>query len=540
MKHAVNILIICFFLVTSMLKAQQPKPLQPLLAEVRESFIQNALQLRKDENFYAAIQQLDSIIANNASDAQVLLFKGDLLLQSKRFGEAVLTYQKLLPLKYEITIVRISLSYALFMNHHPAKALSAAKDAWEQNRTNTNAVVNYFNAMLWNIKVKEAGSFLQAQRQLLSNAQAMVLDARLYTTGGNYKKGLHFYDTLVKSFPDKYYAKEYAEVLLGKKEFKQAEETMKSREQIFTKKEYTEFRQKVNATKMQQAGTEFVYFKDVAKNVRIENNFWWQQGEGNAYRFGVKTGLSKITSILNEKTNAQFVHVTINERWSKSLSGQTDFHLQRIEPTGIKAFTGLTGRQTIQYQPNDRRMIGVFYGSEILNFTASLLEKNIRSDDFGYVTHILLSGKNGFYSQGSFGMLNDNNNKYQFFGSLYHLFRTEPTLKGGFNFSALHYKDSTIKTYFSPNTYLSTEIFADYSTALPNQSKFFLQLQGGIGTQKIEQQQWQPNYRFQADLQLRLNRLVTSLRYQTSNVASSTGTGYKFNWYTLAAVYKFK
>jgi tetratricopeptide (TPR) repeat protein len=526
-------------LVSISIKAQSVANIQTLSAETREQYIQKALLLRKEENYAGAIQQLDSILKYKKTDAPILLFKGDLQLQSKLYKNAVETYTQLLPLNYESTIAQINLSYALFMNHKPAKALQNAQNAWQQNKTNTSAVVNYFNAQLWNIKTREAGKFLQEQQHLLSPAQVLVLKARLFTTGGNYNKGLQYYDSLVTAYPDKYYVQEYSEVLLGKKEIKQADQKMKAGKQLFSASEYNVFTQKLNAAKLQNAGTEFVYFKDVAKNIRIENIAWWQQRDGQVYRFRVSAGVSRITSAQNEKTNTQFAHVTINERWSKAWTGQSDLHLQLIQPSASNSFIGLTGKQTVQYQPNDRRMVGLSYSSDILNFTASLLEKNIRSSSISYVTHLMIDGKTGFYSQGGYGFLTDKNKSVQFFGSLYRLFRTEPTLKAGLNFSALHYKDNSITNYFSPNRYLSTELFADYSTPLPMLSKFYLQLQAAAGLQKIEEQKWDPAFRFQSELGYRLTHFETSLKYQTSNVAASSGAGYKFNWFTLKLAWRW-
>lgn len=475
MKAIKAILLLILVIDAANLAAQNSFVKKELSPEIREQYIQKANQYRKEENYAAAIVQLDSILADNPGDAGILLFKGDLKLQSNLFSEAVETYKRLLPLNFEATITRINLSYALFMNHQPAKALQFAKLAWEKDSSNPNAIVNYFNAMLWNIKTKDAGDFLKQQQHLLTQAQVLVLKARLYTTSGDFNNGLHFYDSLVKAYPNKFYAQEYAEVLLGKKEIQQSSGIVKSHDTLFSANEYKVLQQKLKAAQLQNAGTEFVYFKDVAKNVRIENSLWWQQRDGKKYRFRVSAGMSKFTSAQDEITYAQFGHVGITERWNKKWSGQTDVHLQLIQPTGGKSFSGLTGKQTVQYQPNDRRMFGLTYSTDILNFTASLLGKNIRSNSLGYVTHILITGKTGFYSQGSWAVLNDKNQYQQFFGSLYHLFRTEPTLKAGVNFSAVHYKDNTIKTYFSPNKYFSTETFVDYSTALPMLSKFYFQ-----------------------------------------------------------------
>jgi len=534
-----RIILILIFFHTALNSIAQVNEPTPLSGEKREQYIQRAIQLRKEENYAAAIMQLDSILAHNTKDAGILLFKGDLKLQSKLYSDAVETYKALLPLNYEKTITQINLSYALFMNHQPAKALSFAEKAWDENKRNSNAIVNYFNAMLWNIKTKEASVFLQAQDSILTSAQRLVLKARLFTTSGNYNEGLKYYDSLVKAYPEKYYVQEYAEVLLGKKEIGQSSEIMQNAKELFSANEYKAYEQKLKATRLQNAGTEFVYFKDVAKNIRIENSIWWQQNENRTYRFRLSAGTATYTSALKEKTTAQFGHIHIDEKWSRAWSGETDLHLQLIQPSNGDHFTGITGQQSVKYQPNDRRMFGAYYSSDILNFTASLLGNNIRSNNVGYITHIMLSGKTGIYSQGSTGFLTDKNQRYQFFGSLYHLFRTEPTLKAGLNFSALHFKDSSIKNYFSPNRYLNTEVFADYSTALPMLSKFYLQLQAAAGMQKIERQKWDPAFRFQTELGLRLKHFETSFKYQTSNVASAAGTGYKFNWFTMKLVWKW-
>ena len=65
----------------------------------RERFVQKATELRQLEDYNGAVQQLDSILLHNPVDAPILLFKGDLLLQGKRFANAAATYKQLLPLQ---------------------------------------------------------------------------------------------------------------------------------------------------------------------------------------------------------------------------------------------------------------------------------------------------------------------------------------------------------------------------------------------------------------------------------------------------------
>ncbi len=532
-------LTLLFIFYAALIIGQTDTNIQPLSNEERETYIQEALKLRKGEDYFGAIQQLNTILYHNPSDSGALLFKGDLQLQSNNFGQAVQTYRKLLPMGYESTIVKINLSYALFKNHRPAKALNYARSAWQNDQSNPRAIINLFNALLWNIKTKEAGEFLEKYKGLLKPDDILVLKARLFTVKGNYKKGLNYYDSLSRTYPSKYYILEYSEVLLGKKEIDFSEQVMKKFDTLFTANEMKTFMNKHKASQLQNAGTEFVYFKDVGDNVRYENIVWWQAREGKTYRIRLSAGTTRLTSALNEKTSTMFGHLNIEERWNKAWTGTTDLHFQVIKPEGSKSFNGLTGSQTVKFQPNDRRMFGLVLSSEILSFTSSLLSKKIRSYNLGYVTHILVSSRVGIYSAGSAGILTDNNQRYEFFGSLYYLFRTEPTLKSGLNFSALHFADSTIKIYFSPNRFLSTEIFVDFTTPLPKLSKFYLNAQGAAGLQRIEMLDPEPAFRFQTELGFRLAHFEAAASYRTSNVASSSGTGYKFDWVTFRVLWKW-
>jgi Tfp pilus assembly protein PilF len=507
--------------------------------EAKNKLVERANKYRAEGNYDAAIIQLDSILAANPKDAGILLYKGDLKLQSKRFKDAIDVYRSILPLNFEKTIVQINLSYALFMNHHPAQALAYAQKAWEENKTNNSAIVNHFNAMLWNIQDKKAKQFLNSQTSQLSPAQNLVLNARLETTRGNFKKGLELYDSLVQLYPNKHYLMEYVEVLIGKKELKTARILLKTNDSFLSPNELKSMEEKLEIAQQQRVGSELVYFSDVAKNNRLETNIFWQQGEGKPYRLGIKAGNIITTSALDEKTTTQFGHITLYEKWGKSWKGQTELKVQQIQTSDSNHFTAILGEQSIKYQPNDRRMVGVYFSSEMLNFTASLIGQNVRSHNLGYVTHIMLNGKTGIYSQGSWGSLNDNNQRYQFFGSLYRLIRTEPTLKTGINFSALHFTDSKKEGYFAPNRFLSTEVFTDYSTALTSTSKYYFTIQAAAGLQKIETQNWDPAFRLQTEVGYRVKHFETSLKYQTSNVAAANGTGYRFNWFTMNLVWKW-
>lgn len=526
-------IIACFLtLLLTLLNKSYSQEIQKLTAQQREDFIQKANNKRALNQYIEASIFLDSILMHQSNDAPILLYKGDLMLQANLFSKAAKVYLQLIPLNYETTITKINLSYALFMSHKPKQALKYAKNAWENNKTNTNAIINFFNAQLWNINTTSAKAFLKEQQHNLTNNQVHILLARLYTTKGNFTEGLKFYDSATKANDSKFYIQEYVDVLIGKKEYLKAQQIIEANKTKFQVNELNTLLQKLNAKKNQFAGTEISYFTDIANNIRFENKYWWQQGDGNKYQLKMALGFGSIQSNKINKSSTQFAQIQINENWSSTLKGETNFDFHKITTDNQNNFNVFTAQQLIKYQPNDRRMIGLFVKRELLNFTSSLLNQGITSTSYGYITHLILKDKIGFYSEGSHSSISDKNKKLQVFGSLYTLLRTEPTIKTGINFTALHFSDSSIKNYFSPNQYLHSELFVDFSTPLPQTNNYFLQLQIASGFQKIENKKWENASRLQAEIGYRKKRIETTLKFQTSNVSSNNGTGYSFYWYT--------
>jgi len=79
----------------------------------------------------------------------------------------------------------------------------------------------------------------------------------------------------------------------------------------------------------------------------------------------------------------------------------------------------------------------------------------------------------------------------------------------------------------------------DYSTPLPLISKLALKVQGAAGIQKIENKAWESAFRTQVELNYRLADFDFGLNGQFSNVASASGTGYRFHYVTLRVSKKF-
>ncbi len=532
------LMLFVFFGLSNTLFAQSDSTFK-LSTQEREVFITKANKSRTTEDYSSTINFLDTILLANPQDAPILLYKGDVLLQSKKFKEAAQTIKKILPLNYKNTAAKINLSYALFMHHRPQQALAYAQEAYEQEPKNKGAIVNYFNALLWNVKTKEANVFLQSQYDSLSSDQQLILQARLNMTKGDFNKGFSFYDSLVNNSNSKYYVQENAEVLLGKGEIKKSYASMIENRALFTDNEWAAYFEKYQAATVHRVGTELVYFKDIVKNIRQEASVFWQQGGENKIKFGARVGTSKFTIDGEQASNLTYGQISSRQRWNSNWSGETAITIQNIAGDSNQNFQTLIGRQAIKYQPHDRRMLTLYYNSEILNYTSTLLSSNIRAHNLGAITHLLIAARTGIYSQGSYAFIGDGNRRTQWFGSIYQLLRTEPNIKVGWNNSYLHFSDDEIFNYFSPNRYLSTELFAEMQYNKPERKNLFFNTQAAFGMQQIEKLDWENAYRFEAELGFNRKKFDYSLKYQTSNVAFNTGTGYQFDWFTFRFIYKW-
>ena len=530
---------LCFSVMILMFINKGFSQIQEETISWKEKYIVQATKLRKTEHYKEAIKVLDSALHIFKDDPSILLFKGDLQLEANQFASAVKTLKSLLPTDYEKTITRINLSYALFMDHKPELALKFAQHAWENDKMNVNASVNYFNAMLWNMKTRQAGKFLSSQNGTFDQSQRLVLLARLHMTSGQFIAGLKYYDSLINVNPDKYFIKEYAEVLLNKQEIKKSYSIMSAARSKFSDREFNSFKDKLAAANQQHLGVEYVYFNDIASNTRTEYNLSWRQGGTPKYRFTLKGGHAVYRSQHEKNASTTGISLHIMEKFNKVISGETEIRFQDVSIPDAPGFTALNGQQIIRFTPNDRRMFAFSYSRDLLNFTTTLLGKNIRSHYFGYITHLMFDGKTGFYSQGSLGSLTDQNRRYQFFGSMYRVLKTVPMVKSGINFSVLHFSDSLNRAYFSPDRYMNTEYFLDFSSPQAASGKIYVQIQAAAGLQKINKLNWERSARIQTDVGLRSKRIEAGLRYQYSNVALNSGTGYSFHWTTMYLIFKW-
>ncbi|MBT8219537.1 MAG: hypothetical protein KJP00_06925 [Bacteroidia bacterium] len=518
--------------------SQNQNPLS-LSAEQRQEKFQKAVLYRGEGNYDMAIQQLDAILLQRTDDAEALLLKGELHTQNQQFKEAVAVYGRLLPMQYKHTIALINLSYVLFMNNKPKEALSYASEAFNIDKTNNAALINYFNALLWNSKTKHATQIIHTYEDNLEPDQVLVMKARLYTTSGNFVDGLANYESLVSIFPNVNYVKEYVEVLLAKKQIHSALRVMQSYNDIFPEKENLKLKRKLQEAQLQQLKSGFSYSKDAGQNVRMIGHIQWRSAQKKNYQYEVRSEWSTLNTAANNKVHSGALALHLQTRLGTKLKGQTQIQMTRIDLDQEREITTILGHQSIQYQPHDRQMIGLFLNSGIMDDNSILLGKNIRSQEWGIQAHYMTNKRNGIYLQSSVSKLSDGNKKWQMFGSLYQILRNNPLVKIGVNTALLQYKNNRMEDYFSPEETISTEFFGEYANDNFANTGLRWYVQMASGMQRLHGKDWNPVFRLNTTVSYHTKSLGFLLKFQTSNIATNTPNGYRFMQIEKSISYRF-
>jgi hypothetical protein len=180
----------------------------------------------------------------------------------------------------------------------------------------------------------------------------------------------------------------------------------------------------------------------------------------------------------------------------------------------------LTKRQTLELK----------YQSDVQNFTAGLIDRNLRFQNFIAIYNLNTPMKLGIYSQYYHTRSSDKNVRNLLFASLYYTLKTDPILKFGFNFNTMVFLKQIPDIYFSPKTFNSYELFGLIENIEVPNKKFLYQLALAGGYQQIEQQAYQSTYRITAALGYRPIKNFEALIYTLqSNSATSSVVGYAYS-----------
>jgi hypothetical protein len=160
-----------------------------------------------------------------------------------------------------------------------------------------------------------------------------------------------------------------------------------------------------------------------------------------------------------------------------------------------------------------------------------LLGREIVQNNFLVNYNVNTNFKLGWFTQYYFTSQNDDNTRNLLFTSLYYTILEKPSLKAGFNYQNISFKNQVPTIYFSPSRFNAVEVFFTLikEEAITKNKEWFYDLTAGIGYQFIEDEKRQSTYRVQGKLGYKFSsRSFLNVYGTKSNIASTTAAGFTF------------
>ena len=470
------------------------------------------------------------------NDTETLVNLANLYLISDQIEKAKKTYETLGESSENKLISLNGVSLAQHLIGNNKKALNTSKSALEiidKNTTKTlknKTTERYIQALIWNKKYALA---TKAIRQLLDDNEnpenwMLSLRATLNIYKSDFKKSLEDYRLILKKDSASFdgnlgQANTLKAFGFFNKAYMSAEKTLQFYEN-----------QKDAMNFIKQLDLNFTPFIETKASYSFDNG----NNEANAYdinaeipfstRFKVLTNYNYRTTS-NSFTNLEAVtnnfllgasYQLLNNLTVKGSLGVTSSN------SDIKKYNQLLTDISIKIKPFKLQNLELGYKRDLQNFNAALLNEEIIQNNLILNYSVNTNFDLGWYTQYYYTFQSDENTRNLFFTSLYYNILEKPSIKGGFNYQNISFKES-VNTYFSPSKFNAIEVFINIikEEAATKNKEWFYTLSAATGYQYIEEGDKQSTYRIQAKLGYKFSERSLINFYGTkSNIASTAAS----------------
>jgi Flp pilus assembly protein TadD len=470
------------------------------------------------------------------NDTETLVNLANLYLISDQIEKAKKTYETLGESLENKLISLNGISLAQHLEGTNKKALNTSKSALESIDKNTietlknKTTERYIQALIWNKKYALA---TKAIRQLLDDNEnpenwMLSLRATLNIYKSDFKKSLEDYRLILKKDSASFdgnlgQANTLKAFGFFNKAYTSAEKTLQFYEN-----------QKDAMNFIKQLDLNFTPFIETKASYSFDNG----NNEANAYdinaeipfstRFKVLTNYNYRTTS-NSFTNLKAVtnnfllgasYQLLNNLTVKGSLGVTSSN------SDIKKYNQLLTDISIKIKPFKLQNLELGYKRDLQNFNAALLNEEIIQNNLILNYSVNTNFDLGWYTQYYYTFQSDENTRNLFFTSLYYNILEKPSIKGGFNYQNISFKES-VNTYFSPSKFNAIEVFINIikEEAATKNKEWFYTLSAATGYQYIEEGDKQSTYRIQAKLGYKFSERSLINFYGTkSNIASTAAS----------------
>lgn len=492
-------------------------------------------QLSKAQKYEESIKQLDNIFINFPDDIDALFAKAQVFTMLEKYTEAVAINEHIRDITKGRTETYLNLSYLAFLRKKKTEALELADKAVESTATQKEkylkARLGRVSALAWNDNFKLAFAELVELDSIFNKPPEVALKrASLLTADKEFKKSVALFKEVLKTVPSSFDGNlGCADALLAQElDMESKEYVNKTLSYYPNQKDAMAFLDRIAMRHAPLVSTHNYISSDKggnsSKNYSINFNFDLKP------KLRMSVGYkSRFANFQDANANTEYywsgLRWRIHPLWL--MSGQVStVTLNKANSEKEKRF--LT-EFTNEFKLTKLQSLEIKYQSDIQNFTAGLIDRNLKFHNIIATYNLNTPFKVGLYSQYFYTFQSDKNQRSLLFASLYYTLIVDPIIKFGFNFNTISFKNQVPEVYFSPNKFKGYELFAALENLDLPKPKFLYQISVAGGLQKIEEQDNQGTYRVQLAAGIRPRKNFDALIYtMNSNSSTSSVVGYTY------------
>jgi tetratricopeptide (TPR) repeat protein len=495
-----------------------------------------ANKLVQTKEYKASEELLKENLKNFNNDKETLVNLANLYLISDQIEKAKKTYETIgeSPENKLISLNGISLAHHLGGNNK--KALKTSKKGIVSIDKNTAKTLKnqtkerYIQALIWNKKYAAATREISQLLKHNENPENWMLSLRatLHIYKSDFKKSLEDYNLILKKDSASFDGNlGKANALKAAGYFSKAYNSARNTLQFYEN-------QKDAMNFVKQLDLRFTPFTETKGSYSYDNG----NNEANAYAMNAEIPFStkfKVLTNYEYRTTSNNVN-GLTAATNNFLLGASYQFLNNLTVEGslgvtssnseTKKYNQLLTDVSIKIRPFKLQNLELKYKRDLQNFNAALINEEIIQNNFILNYNLNTNFNLGWFTQYYYTFQSDENTRNLLFTSLYYKILEKPSVKGGFNYQNISFKND-VDTYFSPSKFNAIEVFINIikEEVATKTKEWFYTLTVATGYQYIEEGDKQSTYRVQAKLGYKFSERSLINFYGTqSNIASTAAS----------------
>jgi len=500
---------------------------------------------KNKEDYTKAHSYLDTIETDRINDREVLLSRGTLYLIQENYNEAHAIYKKMLDYQIDFSDAALGVSYTSMILNDRAESIEWAERVLLTAQSNKDTLlmqrssISLINALGADKEFKQAFETLSRWEEILgSNMEFTMAKIRLTFWKGEINKAISRYQELLEVYPDHYGLRVgIAEVLYADQKHKEAISQLNHIIEIYPQKRDARILRNriLNASK-----------PIIVTNVNhMKDNGGNQSREYTArFQFNNHSSISPFIQLNSKSTQQNQEALTANRtdlRGGILYNPNSRFHLDAF--LGLQRSSSFLSENlkntlvalNLSVKPLVNHSIGFSIESNSLDYNAEMIRSNTRVWKFSGNYFTTIANQWGIYIQGGRSSFSDQNSNHWAFMSFYYQFKKLKGWKSGLNMSYTGFEIANKDLYFSPEKFMSGEIFIQYQKPFITNQRLSFMAECAIGVQGNNNTPWQRTFRWSSALVYKLNPWIeTRASLMGSNSATENASGYAYQAFNLS------